>query len=229
MSSDLNCSSHLWFLPHHRATAVSLPLSTAWHKWAMLVHRSAAGTACKQPCTRALGPARAYVVSSRAAMSMRQAMTPQSATISTQQRLSLASPALRPGRQQRRPVVQTRAFFDKIFKQDPSEKTRKQYQERVDAINALEPVMQALSDDQLRAKTQEFKQRVARGETLESLLAEAFAVSAGWTVHCCPLLLPVQMHHCCCGAYVSASRSGWCPQVYLHVHCSAHAHIACKA
>lgn len=72
--------------------------------------------------------------------------------------------------------MQTRAFFDKIFKQDPSEKTRKQYQERVDAINALEPVMQALSDDQLRAKTQEFKQRVARGETLESLLAEAFAV-----------------------------------------------------
>jgi hypothetical protein len=73
--------------------------------------------------------------------------------------------------------VQTRAFFDKIFKQDPSEKTRKQYQERVDTINALEPAMQALSDDQLRAKTQEFKQRVARGESLESLLPEAFAVS----------------------------------------------------
>lgn len=107
-------------------------------------------------------------------MSMRQAVTP---SISSPTRSCLASPALRPGRQARRPVVQTRAFFDKIFKQDPSEKTRKQYQERVDAINALEPAMQALSDDQLRAKTQEFKQRVARGESLESLLPEAFAVS----------------------------------------------------
>jgi hypothetical protein len=193
----------------------------------MLVHRSVAGTACKPSCSRACAPHRAHVVRSSASMiSMRQSIN---TSISSPQRHSLASPALRPGRQQRRHVVQTRAFFDKIFRQDPSDKTRKQYQERVDAINALEPVMQALSDDQLRAKTQEFKQRVARGETLESLLAEAFAVSAGWTVHCCPLLLPVQMHHCCCGAYVSASRSGWCPRVYLHVHCSAHAHIACKA
>lgn len=144
----------------------------------MLVQHSLAGTACKQPSVRALTPARSYVVSSRACMSMRQAMTTQS--IIGPQRLSLASPCLRPGKQQRRPAVQTRAFFDKIFKQDPSDKTRKQYQERVDAINALEPLMQSLSDDQLRAKTQEFKQRVARGETLESLLPEAFAVSAGW-------------------------------------------------
>jgi preprotein translocase subunit SecA len=81
--------------------------------------------------------------------------------------------------------VQTRAFFDKIFKQDPSDKTRKQYQERVDAINALEPAMQALSDDQLRAKTQEFKQRVAKGESLESLLPEAFAVSTAWQSAAC--------------------------------------------
>jgi preprotein translocase subunit SecA len=151
----------------------------------MLVHRSVAGTACKQPQQRALAPARSCVTSPRASMSMRQAMTLQS-NIASPQRLSLASPALRPGRSHRRPAVQTRAFFDKIFKQDPSEKTRKQYQERVDAINALEPYMQSLSDDQLRAKTQEFKQRVARGETLESLLPEAFAVSTvGTGVHCC--------------------------------------------
>jgi hypothetical protein len=146
-------------------------------------------------------------------MSMRQAMTPQSTTISRPQRLSLASPALRPGRQQRRPVVQTRAFFDKIFKQDPSEKTRKLYQERVDAINALEPGMQALSDDQLRAKTQEFKQRVARGETLESLLPEAFAVSTGRAVHCCPLLLLKHLCNCTfcsCRAYDSSSQIEWC-------------------
>jgi len=73
--------------------------------------------------------------------------------------------------------VQTRAFFDKLFKQDPAEKTRKQYQDRVDAINALEPQMQSLSDEQLRAKTSEFKQRVQGGESLESVLPEAFAVS----------------------------------------------------
>jgi preprotein translocase subunit SecA len=75
-------------------------------------------------------------------------------------------------------VVQTRAFFNKIFKQDPSDKTRKQYQDRVDAINALEPRMAALTDDQLRAKTKEFQKRVQGGESLEAILPEAFAVSA---------------------------------------------------
>ena len=43
-------------------------------------------------------------------------------------------------------------------------------------ITALEPQMQALSDEQLRAKTQEFRDRLARGETLDDLLVEAFAV-----------------------------------------------------
>jgi preprotein translocase subunit SecA len=47
---------------------------------------------------------------------------------------------------------------------------------KVAAINALEPQMQALSDAELRAKTDEFKTRVAGGETLDSLLSEAFAV-----------------------------------------------------
>ncbi|HEY9236894.1 MAG TPA: preprotein translocase subunit SecA [Phenylobacterium sp.] len=47
---------------------------------------------------------------------------------------------------------------------------------RVAKINALEPQMQALSDDELRAKTQEFKDRLARGETLDQILEEAFAV-----------------------------------------------------
>lgn len=92
------------------------------------------------------------------------------------QRLA-GSKLLRPGTHSRRSAVQSRAFFDKIFKQDPSDKTRKQYQDRVDAINALEPQMQNLSDDRLRAKTAEFKKRVQRGESLESLLPEAFAVS----------------------------------------------------
>ena len=43
-------------------------------------------------------------------------------------------------------------------------------------ITALEPEMQKLTDAQLRAKTDEFKQRLATGETLDDLLAEAFAV-----------------------------------------------------
>src|SRR4249920_3057182 len=43
-------------------------------------------------------------------------------------------------------------------------------------INALEPAVKALSDDGLRAKTAEFKQRIANGETLDDLLVEAFAV-----------------------------------------------------
>src|SRR2546425_3072076 len=43
-------------------------------------------------------------------------------------------------------------------------------------INAVEPAIAALSDDQLRAKTVEFRQRLANGETLDDLLHEAFAV-----------------------------------------------------
>jgi len=46
----------------------------------------------------------------------------------------------------------------------------------VEQINALEPAMVALADDQLTAKTNEFRARYARGEDLESLLPEAFAV-----------------------------------------------------
>ena len=45
----------------------------------------------------------------------------------------------------------------------------------VEQINALEPQMKALSDDQLRAKTDEFRRRLADGETLDDLLVEAFA------------------------------------------------------
>ncbi|MEO1045106.1 MAG: preprotein translocase subunit SecA [Pseudomonadota bacterium] len=46
----------------------------------------------------------------------------------------------------------------------------------VDRINALEPQMQALSDEALKAKTQEFRDRTASGETLEDILPEAFAL-----------------------------------------------------
>ena len=52
----------------------------------------------------------------------------------------------------------------------------KTYRRTVEEINALESSTATLSDDALKAKTQEFKDRVAKGETLDDLLPEAFAV-----------------------------------------------------
>ena len=52
----------------------------------------------------------------------------------------------------------------------------KQYRKSVAKINALEADMQALSDETLQAKTAEFKQRLADGQTLDDILVEAFAV-----------------------------------------------------
>jgi preprotein translocase subunit SecA len=52
----------------------------------------------------------------------------------------------------------------------------KQYQKTVREINALEPAIEKLSDEQLQAKTPELKARIANGETLDAVLPEAFAV-----------------------------------------------------
>jgi preprotein translocase subunit SecA len=52
----------------------------------------------------------------------------------------------------------------------------KQYQKTVREINALEPVIEKLSDAELQAKTPAFKERIAAGESLDALLPEAFAV-----------------------------------------------------
>ena len=57
-----------------------------------------------------------------------------------------------------------------------SERELKRIRSRVDAIEALRPQMQALTDDELRAKTDEFKKRLADGKTLDDLLPEAYAV-----------------------------------------------------
>jgi preprotein translocase subunit SecA len=57
-----------------------------------------------------------------------------------------------------------------------NERLLKQYTESVRAINALEPAIGALSDDELRAKTAELKHKVAGGATLDDVLPEAFAV-----------------------------------------------------
>src|SRR5271168_1580027 len=51
----------------------------------------------------------------------------------------------------------------------------KGYQGRVDAINALEPEISALSDEALKARTAEFRQQLAEGKTLDDILVPAFA------------------------------------------------------
>jgi len=66
--------------------------------------------------------------------------------------------------------VLTRVFGSK------HERDAKKFQPLVDQINALEPSLKTLSDEQLRAKTDEFKNRLAKGETLDDLMVEAYAV-----------------------------------------------------
>ncbi len=66
-------------------------------------------------------------------------------------------------------------FLTKIFG-SRNDRLLKTYRKSVERINALEPGMAALSDEQLRAKTDEFRARVGQGESLDALLPEAFAV-----------------------------------------------------
>jgi preprotein translocase subunit SecA len=68
-----------------------------------------------------------------------------------------------------------KAFFEKLLGFGP-DRAIKQIEPIVRQINSLEPSVEALSDAELRAKTDEFKQRLADGETLDDLLPEAFAV-----------------------------------------------------
>ena len=67
------------------------------------------------------------------------------------------------------------SFLNKIFK-SYSEKEVKRIMPLVDEINALEEKISKLSDDELRHKTVEFKERLANGATLDDLLPESFAV-----------------------------------------------------
>ena len=66
-------------------------------------------------------------------------------------------------------------FLTQIFG-SRNDRLVKQYRKTAERINALEAGLELLSDEQLRAKTQEFKDRVAAGDTLDALLPEAFAV-----------------------------------------------------
>jgi preprotein translocase subunit SecA len=66
-------------------------------------------------------------------------------------------------------------FLTKIFG-SRNDRLLKQYRKTVERINAMEAGLEPLSDDDLRAKTQSFRDRFAAGETLDALLPEAFAV-----------------------------------------------------
>jgi preprotein translocase subunit SecA len=57
-----------------------------------------------------------------------------------------------------------------------NDRSLKAYQRRVPQINTLEPALEALSDEALRAKTAEFREKLAAGATLDDILPEAFAV-----------------------------------------------------
>ncbi|MBR2081974.1 MAG: preprotein translocase subunit SecA [Elusimicrobiaceae bacterium] len=70
-------------------------------------------------------------------------------------------------------MIQT--VINKIFG-TKSERDLKKIQHYVDKANALSAEMEKLSDEQLKAKTQEFRDRLAQGETLDDILSEAFAV-----------------------------------------------------
>ena len=73
------------------------------------------------------------------------------------------------------------SFIEKIFGSH-SEREVKKLKFAVDKIEELGPAMEALSDEELKAKTSEFKERLSKGETLDDLLIEAYAVvrEAAW-------------------------------------------------
>ena len=75
------------------------------------------------------------------------------------------------------------SVFTKVLRAGEGKKVRR-LADLVPLINDLEPAMEALSDDELRHKTVEFKERLEEGETLDDLLIEAFAVvrEAAWRV-----------------------------------------------
>ena len=66
------------------------------------------------------------------------------------------------------------AVARKLFGSSNDRRVRK-YQPRVDAINALEPELMKLSDEELRARTDAFKKELAEGKTLDDILVPAFA------------------------------------------------------
>ena len=67
-------------------------------------------------------------------------------------------------------------FIKRIFK-DSNTRELQKIMPIVEKINALEPEIQKLSDQELRGKTAEFKERLFKGETLDDILPEALQLS----------------------------------------------------
>lgn len=66
-------------------------------------------------------------------------------------------------------------FFNTIFG-DPNRKVVEKLRRDVERVNAFEPAIQALTDEQLKAKTLEFRNRLSKGESVDQIVFEAFAV-----------------------------------------------------
>ena len=67
-------------------------------------------------------------------------------------------------------------FFKRFIFGQSSQDALTRYYQAVSVINTLEPTISTLSDEALKDKTTEFKDRLSKGETLEDLLPEAFAI-----------------------------------------------------
>ncbi len=73
-------------------------------------------------------------------------------------------------------TIITMLSLKKIFRDSTNKKMMKELKLVVDAVNAKEPAIVPLSDEELRGKTDEFKKRISKGESVDDLLPEAFAV-----------------------------------------------------
>lgn len=67
-------------------------------------------------------------------------------------------------------------FLERLLGGDPNKRLLKKLEPVVDRVNSYEPGLQQLSDDQLKAKTDEFKDSLSKGKSLDDILPEAFAV-----------------------------------------------------
>jgi preprotein translocase subunit SecA len=74
-----------------------------------------------------------------------------------------------------RKVVAMASILDRLMRAGEG-KILRDLSKIVDKVNGFEPNISSLSDEQLRAKTDEFKSRLAQGQSLDDLLPEAFAV-----------------------------------------------------
>ena len=90
-------------------------------------------------------------------------------------------------------AIVPQALFQNMFKSDEGGKTRKKYQQRVDRINSMESKYEQMDDEQLKQQTEVLRSRVGKGEALESVLPEAFAVRTDFT---CTTIWPAD-----CGLY----------------------------